>query len=142
VLRPYTECISTPAMRLSLCGWQAACFEIGEEAVQFGVAVDAGEAVADIVGEELDLGAGDRFGVMDAVAEAVESGALGLVANGGLRAGGFAESDAAAMAGQKHVALGFRFVEFLLELLQGALQCFHLGSLVVDLFAVALGQAL
>src|ERR1700724_1793278 len=81
----------------------------GEKAIELGVAVHASEAVADIVREEFDLGGGDGFGVVDAVAEAIEGGAFCLVAERGLRAGGFAESDAAAMAGQEHVAFGFGF---------------------------------
>src|ERR1700723_2669794 len=53
------------------------------------------------------LVASSRFGEVDAIAEAVESGALGLVAQAGLRAGCFGEGDAAAVACQQQIA--FRF---------------------------------
>ena len=90
--------------------------------------------------EQLDFGAGYRFGEVDAIAEAVEGGALRLVAQARLRAGSFGESDATAMAGEQQVAFGFGFFELLFELDQRVFQRFHLGALVLDLFAVAYGE--
>jgi len=44
-------------------GQAAAGFQIGEEAVHFCVAVQTRQLLANIVGQELDFGGGDRFGV-------------------------------------------------------------------------------
>src|SRR2546430_129333 len=57
--------------------------QVGEEAVNLGVAVEARQLFAHVVGEEADFGGGDRLGVMHAVLEAVECDALGVIAHGG-----------------------------------------------------------
>ncbi len=107
-----------------------------------GVAVQALQAVAHVVREQLDFGAGDGFDVVDAFAKTVKHRALGLIAEGGLRAGGLGESGAATMTREQQIALGFRFHQFLLELDQRAFQRFHLRGLIVHLFAVADGKLL
>jgi len=91
---------------------------------------------------KIDFGGGHGFGVLYAILEAVKRGALGIVAHRGLRARRFAEGNAAPMAGDKQIALGFRFVEFLFEFHERPLQCFDLQLLVVHLFAKALRHPL
>ena len=120
----------------------SAGFQVGEEALDFGVAVEAIEFFGDVVSEKLDLGGGGGFGVGDAFFHAIESGAFGVVADGHLGLGGFVESDAAAMARQQDFALGLGFIEFLFELDEGAFQGFHLRFLVVHLFVETLREAL
>jgi hypothetical protein len=44
----------------------------GEEALNLGVAVEACEVVAGIFVEQLNLGAGDGFGAVDAVLQAIK----------------------------------------------------------------------
>src|SRR5204863_114895 len=89
--------------------------QIGEEAVHFSVAIQTRQLLNGIVGEEIHLGGSDCIGVMHAVLEAVERGALGAVAHDGLRARRFAEAHAAPMASEKQIALGLRFAELLFE---------------------------
>jgi hypothetical protein len=111
-------------------------FEFGEEALDFGVTVEARQAVPGIFVEEFHFGAGDGFGAVYAVLQAIEGGASRVIANCGLRPGGFAEGYASALARQNEVALGFGFVEFLFELDESVFQSFYLQLLVADLFAV------
>jgi len=90
-------------------------FQIRKEPVHLGIAIQARQLFADVVGQELDFGGGDRFGVMHAVLEPVERGALGVVAHDGLRARRFAQGNAAPMTSEQQIALGLRFVELLFE---------------------------
>src|SRR2546425_10261798 len=71
--------------------------QISKEAVNLGVTIEARQLFTDIVGQEIDFGGGHRFGVMHAVLEPVERGALGVVAHHRLRARRFAQGNAAAM---------------------------------------------
>jgi hypothetical protein len=121
---------------------EAAGLQVRKQALDLGVAVEAVEFLGDIVVDELNLGGSSGFGVMDALLETIEGGAVGIVAQGDLRLGGFVESDAAAMASEQEFAFGFGFVEFLLEFDEGVFQSVDLGFLVVDLFLKTLREAL
>ena len=66
------------------------------------------------------------FSLVNAVLQPVKRNALRVVAERRLRACRFAKSNAAAMARQQQIALGLRLIEFLLELLQRALQSLDL----------------
>src|SRR5713226_7068764 len=98
MLRPYKH---WPYVGKSSGRQAAAGLQVGEEAVDFGVAIEAGQFLADIVGEEIDFGGGDRFGVVHAVLEPVERGALRVVAHYRLRARCFAQGNAAPMPREK-----------------------------------------
>jgi hypothetical protein len=57
-------------------GEEAALLQVGEQALDFGVAIEAVEAVADFVGAQFEFGAGLGFGLVDAVFQAIEGSAL------------------------------------------------------------------
>ena len=89
---------------------EAAGFQVGEEALDFAVAIKTIEFFGDVVVDELDLGRSGGFGVINALLQAIEGGAVGTIAESNLRFGGFVESNAAAMASEENFAFGFGFV--------------------------------
>src|SRR5437588_135729 len=116
--------------------------QLGQEAVHFCVAVEAREAFAHVVGEQLYFGGGHGFAVMHAVLEPFERRAFRMVTEGSLRVRHFAQRQAAAVPRQQQIALGLRFVEFLFESHERSFQRLDLRSLVFHLFAVALREPL
>ena len=99
------------------------------------------QPVAQIVTDHFDLGRSYRFGEMYAIFEPIESSALGIVADCGLRARRFVQGNAATMPCQQEIAFRFGFFQFLLQLLKSALQQLDLCFLILDLFFIALRDA-
>src|SRR5262249_46975595 len=92
----------------------AALFEIDEEAFDFGVAVEAVEALGGVVGQQVHFRGSGGLGGVDATLEPVggrgvgvvgaEGRGFGLIAENGAGAGSFAKSHTAAMTGNEHIA--------------------------------------
>src|SRR5947208_13694630 len=80
--------------------------------VHFCIAVQTRQLLANIVGQELDFGGGDRCGVMHAVLEPVERGALGVVAHDRLRPRCLAEGNAARWRARSRSRLDFASSSF------------------------------
>src|SRR6201981_209684 len=78
-------------------GKAAAGFEVGQETLDVGIAVEAVELVGNVLAEELNVGRGRGFRWVNALPETIEGSAFRIVAEGHLALGGFVESDAAAV---------------------------------------------
>src|SRR5271155_3729314 len=73
-------CISTVMARLADVFGEAAGFQVGEQALDFGVAIKTIKFFGDVVVDELDLGRSGGFGVINALLQAIEGGAVGTIA--------------------------------------------------------------